>query len=249
MNSDQDAFGKHILAQYEALLRGDRVAAEIVERDDHYIDFGSISNMYFSEYEEWSELERRMIDKASGSVLDVGCGAGRHSLYLQGKGFNVTGIDNSQGALEVCKLRGLKNVLFRPIEEIDKFNPNSFDTILMFGNNFGLFGDPIKAKLLLEKMHFITKPDAQIIAKTLNPYITEDEAHLKYQKRNKKLGRMTGQINLRIRYKEYKGKWFDYLFVSPEEMEMIVAETGWQIQEFFNSEEASYFAVLKKRAA
>ena len=60
---------------------------------------------------------------------------------------------------------------------------------------------------------------------------------------------MTGQINLRIRYKEYKGKWFDYLFVSPEEMEMIVAETGWQIQEFFNSEEASYFAVLKKRAA
>ena len=246
MNPEKDAFGKHLLAQYEALLNGDRVVAEIVERDDHYIDIGSTSMMYFSDYDEWSELEREMIDRARGRVLDVGCGAGRHSLYLQKKGFEVTGIDNSIGALGVCKRRGLKKAVHRSIEEIDQFESESFDTILMLGNNFGLFGGPEKAKRILELMHRITKPDAQIIAKTLNPYMTEDEAHLKYQKRNKKLGRMTGQIRLRIRYKKFKGEWFDYLFVSPDEMEAIVEGTEWQIAKLFNSEESDYFAVIEK---
>lgn len=246
MKSDQDAFGKHLLAQYEALLNGERVVAEIVERDDHYIDFGSISRMYFSEYDEWSELEQQMINKATGKILDVGCGAGRHSLYLQQKGMDVTGIDNSEGALEVCRLRGLENTVLRPIGDVDKFEDDSFDTIIMFGNNFGLFGNAEKAKNILGKFSAITTPDAQIIVKTLNPYMTEDEAHLKYQERNKNLGRMTGQIKLRIRYKEFKGKWFEYLFVSPEEMEMIVSDTDWKVQAFFNAEEVDYFAVLEK---
>ena len=65
-----------------------------------------------------------------GRVLDVGCGAGRCSLYLQRKGFDVIGIDNSPLAIKVCKLRGLKKAKLVAIEDA-KFGPNSFDTILM----------------------------------------------------------------------------------------------------------------------
>ena len=249
MNPDQDAFGKHLLAQYEALSKGEPITAEIVERDDNYVDLGSLSRMYFSEYEEWSALEQQLVDRAKGKILDVGCGAGRHSLYLQKQGFDVVGIDNSAGAIEVSKKRGLKNALIRPIEEIDEFQPDSFDTILMLGNNFGLFGDAENAKLILKKMDRITTQDAQIIAKTVNPYMTDDEAHLIYQKRNKKLGRMTGQIRLRIRYRQIIGKWFDYLFVSPEEMKAIIHDTEWKIEELIDPDEADYFAVIKKQDA
>ncbi len=249
MNPEQDAFGKHLLAQYEALSKGEPVAAEIVERDDNYVDLGSVSRMYFSEYEDWTDIEQQLVDRAKGKILDIGCGAGRHSLYLQEQGFDVVGIDNSPGAIEVSKIRGLKNALLRPIEEIDEFHPDSFDTILMLGNNFGLFSDGENAKLILKKMDRITTQDAQIIAKTLNPYMTDDEAHLIYQKRNKKLGRMTGQIRLRIRYNQIIGKWFDYLFVSPEEMHTIVRDTGWKIDELINPDEANYFAVIKKQDA
>ncbi len=247
MKPENDAFGKHLLAQYEAKLNGKPIVPEIIERDDNYIDFGSLSKMYFSEYADWSEIEQQMIDKPKGRILDIGCGAGRHSLYLQEKNLDVTGIDNSKGAIEVCRRRGLKNIFNYSIDEIDNFKENSFDTILMRGNNFGLFGDGENAKKLLAKMQRVTTPDAQIITNTLNPYITDDEAHLKYQKRNKKLGRMTGQIRLRVRYYQHVGEWFDYLFVSPDEMKEILSITDWHIKELVNSEESRYFAVIEKK--
>jgi 2-polyprenyl-3-methyl-5-hydroxy-6-metoxy-1,4-benzoquinol methylase len=54
-----------------------------------------------------------------GRVLDIGCGAGRHSLYLQNQGFQVLGIDNSPLAVKVAKLRGLKRVKVMSIEDIN----------------------------------------------------------------------------------------------------------------------------------
>lgn len=248
MNPNNDAFGKHLLAQYEAKLKGEPTVAEIVERDDNYVDYGSTAGMYFSDYEDWSEIEQQAVDQTKGRVVDIGCGAGRHSLYLQEKGFDITAIDNSAGAIEVCKLRGLEKVFVYSIDEIDKFEPNSFDTILMLGNNFGLFGDPENAKILLKKMHKITPPNAQIIAQTLNPYMTDDKAHLKYQKQNKKLGRMAGQIRLRVRYFQYIGEWFDYLFVSPEEMTGIIENSDWQIRELTHPENSTYFGVIEKKS-
>lgn len=244
MKNNQDAYGQQLLAQYHS--RTPR--AEIIERDDNYIDTGSEPGTYFTEYQDWSELERRAIEMAKGRILDIGCGAGRHALYLQQKGFDVTGIDNSPGAIKVCKLRGLKKAFVRPVTDIDKFKPNSFDTIIMFGNNFGLFGSAEEAKTILAKMSRITAPEAQIIAGTLNPYKTDNPDHLEYLKLNRERGRMSGQIRIRVRFGKAVGEWFDYLFVSPAEMESILADTDWQIREFIAPEEANYFAVIGKKS-
>ncbi|HEV8157960.1 MAG TPA: class I SAM-dependent methyltransferase [Pyrinomonadaceae bacterium] len=243
MKINRDAYGQQLLEQYN-----NRTAtAEIIERDDDYIDTGSDAGLYFSEYRQWSPLERRAIKRARGKILDIGCGAGRHSLYLQKKGFDVTGIDNSPGAIKVCKLRGLKKAFVRPISDIDKFKSNSFDTILMLGNNFGLFGDAENARLLLGKMNRITALDPQIIAGTRNPYQTAQAEHLQYHKSNRRRGRMGGQIRMRVRFGKTVGEWFDYLFVSPEEMEKIIAPSRWQIKEFIESEQAQYFAIISKK--
>ena len=64
--------------------------------------------MYFSEYENWHTIEKKAMVFVKGKVLDIGCGVGRHSLYLQKKGFDVLGIDNSPLAIKVSKLRGVK---------------------------------------------------------------------------------------------------------------------------------------------
>lgn len=245
MKNSHDAFGEQLLAQYNRKTP----SAEIIERDDDYIDTGSEPGLYFAEYKQWSPLEKRVIKQARGRILDIGCGAGRHSLYLQEKGFDVTGIDNSTGAIKVSKSRGLKKALVRPITEIDKFKPNSFDTILMLGNNFGLFGDAENAKLILQKMSRITTTAAQIITGTRDPYQTEDRLHLEYHKLNKKRGRMPGQIRMRVRYRKTVGEWFDYLLVSPDEMREIFAATDWQIKEFIEEpEEANYFAIISKKS-
>jgi SAM-dependent methyltransferase len=243
MKLNRDAYGKQLLDEY----LGNKKTSEIIERDDNLIATGSTEGLYFTEYEDWSEAEQEAIGKVRGKVLDIGCGAGRHSLYLQNKGFDVTAIDNSNGAVKVCKLRGLKKALVRPVEEIDKFPKDSFETIIMLGNNFGLFSSRRKAKAILQKMSQLTVPNAQIIAGTLDPYQTADENHLSYHRLNRRRGRMPGQIRMRVRYHKIVGDWFDYLFVSPAEMEELLQGTDWQIKEFINSGNPNYIAVIEKR--
>jgi SAM-dependent methyltransferase len=243
MEISQDAYGQQLLAQHN----NQTANVEIIERDDHFIDTGSEAGMYFSDYKQWSPLERRAIKLVKGRILDIGCGAGRHSLYLQQEGFDVTGIDISPGAVKVCKLRGLEKAFVRPITEVDKFRPDSFDTVLMLGNNFGLFGSAKRARLILKKLYRITSRDARIIAGTRNPYKTSDPNHLQYHRLNKKRGRLAGQIKMRVRYGRTVGAWFDYLFVSPEEMEDVLSDTGWRVERFIGPEEANYFAVIRKR--
>jgi len=241
LESEEDAFGHALIAVH----KGEEVH-EIVERDDGFVDSMSTKG-YFSDYEAWSPIEQEAMQFVKGRVLDIGCGAGRHSLYLQGKGFYVLGIDVSPLAIKVCKLRGLRRSKLMPIEDID-FKLNSFDTILMSGNNFGLFGNLKKAKRLLKMFHRMTSKDALIIASSRDPYKTDNPAHLQYHKMNKKRGRMSGQVRIRIRYEKYKGRWFDYLMVSKEEMAQILSNTGWRVKEFLDTAGPYYIAIINKIA-
>jgi SAM-dependent methyltransferase len=244
MKLRQDAYGDQLLAQF--LRKAEE--NEIIERDDGYIGTGSNPGDYFNGYPKWSVVERKAIKLAKGKVLDIGAGAGRHSLYLQKRGNDVTPIDNSPGAVKVCRLRGLKKALVVPIEKIRRFKPGSFDTIIMLGNNFGLFGSPAKAKKILKWMRTITSARAQIIAQSRDPYKTADENHLEYHALNRRRGRMPGQLRIRVRFKKAVGPWFDYLFVSQGEMKNIVNNSGWKIKRFIASpRSANYIAVLVKK--
>jgi len=240
LKPEQDAYGQEIWAYYKG-----RDSFEIIERDDGYFDAYSGPKIYFSEYEAWPIHEKRAMESVKGRVLDIGCGAGRHSLYLQKKGFDVLGIDNSTLATKVSKLRGLKKAKVMSIEDLD-FKPNSFDTIIMMGNNFGLFGSFKKARRLLKKFHKMTSKNAIIIAETRDPYKTDNPAHLEYQVFNWKRGRMSGQLRIRVRFEKFATKWFDYLIVSKEEMQEILRGTGWKIRQFIDSEDSNYIAIIEK---
>ena len=239
MKPEEDAFGQGLWAYYHG-----KESFEIVERDDGYVD--AMSPMaYFSEHKDWPPFMQKAMEFAKGRVLDVGCGAGRHSLYLQEKGLDVLGIDISPLAIKICKLRGLRKAEVMSIDEVN-FKPNSFDTIIMMGNNFGLFHSFKKARELLKRFHKITSPNALIIAETRDPYATNNPAHLEYHRSNRKRGRMGGQVRIRVRFKKYATKWFDYLMVSKEEMTEILRGTGWKVKRFIDSEDSGYIAVIGK---
>ena len=116
-----------------------------------------------------------------------------------------------------------------------------FDTVVMYGNNFGLFASRAKARRLLRRLRPIAD---RIVACSNDPYATEDPAHLAYQERNRARGRMSGQLRVRIRYRTLIDPWFDYLIVSPDEMAEIVDGTGWQISRLVQDEGSPYVAVL-----
>jgi len=240
LKSHQDAHG-HAFMDY---LKG-KGGFEIVERDDGYFDVSGGPRLYFTEYKEWAEHEKEAMKYVRGKVLDIGCGAGRHVLYLQNKGFDVLGIDISPLAIKVCKLRGLKKAKVLSITQISS-KLGKFDTILMMGNNFGLFGNPKRARWLLKKFHKITKEKGRIIAETRDPYKTDNPDHISYHEWNRKRARLPGQVRIRIRYKKYVTPWFDYLFVSKEELKEILAGTGWKPVKFIDSRAGLYIAVIDK---
>jgi SAM-dependent methyltransferase len=235
----EDAFGHALFDAYK-----DEDVFEVLERDDGFVD-AMETKEYFSNYDKWSPIEQKAMQFVKGRILDVGCGAGRHSLYLQKKGLDILSIDISPLAVKVCKLRGLKKTRLIPIEEA-KFKANSFDTIMMMGNNFGLLGNSGKAKKLLRRFYRMTSPDALIIASSRDPYKTSNLAHLRYHKLNKKRGRMSGQVRIRVRYENYISKWFDYLMVSKEEMKQILSSAGWGIIEVLESNGPHYIAIIRK---
>ena len=242
MTTTGDAYGQLLLEAFEG---GD--VAEIVERDDGYIAVGKLgAALYLAPFRRWPAHHRRAMRLARGRVLDVGCGAGRVCLHLQERGLDVVGIDVSPGAVEVCRRRGVRDARVLSIEDVDA-SLGPLDTIVMLGNNFGLFGSAAKAGRLLRRFHRLTGPRGRILAETRDVYQTEDPGHLAYQARNRERGRMGGQIRIRVRHRDLATPWFDYLMVSREELRELVEPAGWTVARTLDSPD-TYVAVLEKAA-
>ena len=238
---DRDAYG----AELKAYLRdGSRV--ETVERDDGYIEpFDGVPN-YFASHKDWPPLEKVAIKLAHGRVLDVGCGAGRVALHLQGKGHKVIGIDNSPGAIRICRSRGVRDARLMDFGSIDA-TLGCIDTVVLFGNNFGLFSSFATARRVLRRLDGLCSPDATIIASVTDPYGTENPDHLSYHKRNRERDRMGGQLRLRVRHRRVIGPWFDYLLVSGRELKQILDGTNWRLAQVLRDNGPHYIAVLEKK--
>jgi SAM-dependent methyltransferase len=236
-----DAYGEMLLAA----LDEPEELFEIIEREDGTImasKFGPSS--YLAPYSKWPSHTRRALRFARGRVLDVGAGAGRVALHLQEKGQDVVAIDASPGAVEACRRRGVRDARVMRIEDVDD-SLGVFDTVVMYGNNLGLLSSRTKAPRILRRLAKITSERARIIGECLDPYTTDNPAHLAYHAHNRGRGRMGGQIRIRVRYQDIATPWFDYLFLSEPELHEILDRTGWQLIRKLDSER-TYVAVIEK---
>jgi SAM-dependent methyltransferase len=238
--SNDDAFGEELWAQFKT-----GQSYELVERDDGLVGIAPPAR-YFNDYDLWSENEKEAIKFVKGRTLDIGCGAGRVALYLQKQGLPATGVDISPLAVKICRLRGLKDARQLSIDSIGKLDRNSFDTVVMFGNNFGLLGSPLRAKQFLKQLYKITTPVGQIVAEAADPYRTKEPVHKAYHQLNKRRGRLPGQLRIRIRFADKIGPWMDYLFVSRAEMKRILKGTGWRMARVIDSNRPAYIVILRK---
>ncbi|MDI9256620.1 class I SAM-dependent methyltransferase [Flavobacterium sedimenticola] len=114
----------------------------------------------FRTYNDMPKIEKKALQLAKGKILDVGCGAGSHSLYLQQKGFEVTAIDISQNAIKACQLRGVKNARAQHLLELEN---ESFNTILLLMNGTGIFGTLAQTTKYLQKLKSLLTPNGQIL--------------------------------------------------------------------------------------
>ena len=149
----KDVFGKAILDYQKGNYTEDIITSTSIS-DEDVLPIPYL----FRQFSEMPNIEQKALQLAKGEILDVGCGAGSHSLYLQKKGLSVKSIDISKGAIETCKLRGLKNAhVLNVLDETE-----TFDTILMLMNGSGFFESLERTPHVLNHLKGLLKKNGQI---------------------------------------------------------------------------------------
>ena len=242
MTPDNDVFGRALL---DWAMGG--TTPEVLEREDGFTQVGAGPDVYLSEFKGWPTAERKSLRYLHGRVMDVGCGAGRVALELQHRGVEVVGLDASPLAAKAAKIRGVHEVWSMPIEALDS-GIETFDSLVLFGNNFGIFETPLRARQILVQLANRTKPGARIFAESTNAYGGGAPAFDRsYYHRNKARGRSPGQVKLRYHYGHLVGPWFRWLYVTRSEMRTILVGTGWRLERTLGAHPSEpYVAILVK---
>lgn len=180
----------------------------------------------FRTEKEMSVLERKALDLCRGKVLDVGAGAGCHSLVLQEKGLDVTAIDISPLSVEVMKRRGVRNAY--EVNLFDESFTGCYDTVLMLMNGSGIVGRLERLALFFRKMKQLLAPNGFILMDSSDlRYIYEDEDGAMDIDLN---AGYYGELDFTMQYRQVKGETFDWLYIDFDLLSCYASENGFKAE-------------------
>ncbi len=100
--------------------------------------------------------------------LDLACGKGRHSVYINKKGYRVTGVDLSEQNIASAKAFENENLEFAIHDMRKPFRENGFDYVLNLFTSFGYFFTLAENTEVLRASHKNLKPKGKILIDFLN---------------------------------------------------------------------------------
>ena len=231
----KDLFGQAIL-DYQTNNDPENIITEtsISEEDEMSIAY------LFRDYNEMPNIEQKALQLAKGRVLDVGCGAGSHSLTLQNdRNLDVVSIDVSEKAIETCKLRGLKNA---KTQDVMTLEAEKFDTIIALMNGTGIFGTLKKTPNFLQKLKTLLNPGGQILidSSDIIYMFDDDEDGGKWIPSNGYYGELTFTIS----YKNETEAPFPWLYLDYNTLQNAAFANGLQCELVQEGEHYDYLARL-----
>jgi SAM-dependent methyltransferase len=202
----EDAWGAALLDHFH----GREVPTPQLEVDTGETGPAMHPEWFFRSFDDWDWWDQELLPLIeTGPVLDLGAGAGRAALYLQDRGIEVTAVDSSPGAVEVCRRRGVRDVRLADLS--DALSDRRWAAILLLCGNLGLGGSWDGSRQLLTRLAQQSAPGAILIGDSVDP-------------------RGPGEIRLRIRYRDLVTPWWKQRNVSKSEIPALVHDTGWQIE-------------------
>ena len=233
----KDLFGKAIL-DYQT---GNNPEDLITETSISEADEMSVAYL-FRGFEEMPKLEQKALDLSFGKILDVGCGAGSHSLYLQNKGLDVTSIDVSANAIEACKLRGLKKAF---TQDVMTLQHQKFDTVLLLMNGAGMCGRLKNiSKFLLQLKNLLTEEGQILVDSSDIIYMfDEDEDGGKWIPGDSDY---YGEVEFTVSYKGATEKPFEWMYIDYNTLQNAAITNGFTCELVLEGEHFDYLARLTK---
>lgn len=232
-NNIDDVYGKAILDYYHGKKVKLLTFSSIAGKDELPLAH------LFRSYKEMPVLEQLALKRSKGKVLDLGCGAGSHSIYLEQKKFDVKSIDISPGAIEVCKLRGLENIFHQDLWEIKN---EKFDTIIALMNGIGICETLAKLPAFLAHLKSLLTDDGQIFIDSSDlVYMFEDEE-----------GEIDipisenyyGEVQFHMEYEDQRSPKFDWLYIDYNKLETYAAEAGLNCELIYEGEHYDFLVRL-----
>lgn len=194
----------------------------------------------FRDFRDMPVLEQEALKRCHGEVLDIGCGAGSHSLYLSKKGLSVTSLDASEGAIAVCKERGLPTVVH---SELLHYNGKRFNTILLLMNGIGIVGTLKNLDSYLTHLKGLLKPNGQILfdsSDILYMYEEEEDGGFLVPTLNE----YYGEVSFVLRYKDLTSDPFPWLYVDYNTISRAAQFHGFQCELVRKGSHYDYLAKL-----
>lgn len=237
MNSNNDPMGRAI-ADYHNTGKADRlkVFSPMFEEDE--IPLSTL----FRSYENMPKIEQMALDMAKGKTLDVGAGAGCHSLVLQERGFDVTALDISPLSVETIKQRGVRNVL---CQDFFNLSGQKYDTILMLMNGIGIVGTLERMPDFFKQLDRILSPGGQLLCDSSDiSYVFEDEdGFIEYPEEEG----YYGELSFRMQYKDCIGEPFPWLYIDAETLKSVAEDNGYNVEVIAEGEHYDYLARITKQ--
>lgn len=232
----KDLFGKAIL-DYQTNNNPENLITEtsISEEDEMSIAY------LFRDYTEMPKIEQKALQLAKGRILDVGCGAGSHSLTLQNdRNLDVTSIDISENAIKACSLRGLKNA---KVQNIMNLENDKFDTIIVLMNGPGICGKLENLSKFLLKLKSLLNDGGQILmdSSDIIYMFDEDEDGGKWIPSENEY---YGETIFTISYKGEKEEPLDWLFLDYNTLQNAAFANNLQCELLLEGEHYDYLARL-----
>jgi hypothetical protein len=236
-NTDHDPLGNALLDYHVNQQAEDiRVHSSLFESDIIPVAW------FFRTYDDMPEIEKKALMLCSGKILDVGAGAGAHTLCLQEQGKQCVALEISRPATRVMQERGVKEVWWNNFFKLPQ--GVRFDTLLLLMNGIGLCGTIQGLQEFLQKAGTMLHPDGKII------FDSSDVSYL-YEQEDGSVNidinsAYHGEIDFRMQYKKIKGPSFHWLYIDFDTLSYYAEMFGF-IAELITSENYHYLACLTQK--
>lgn len=198
-------------------------------------------DLLFRSYDDMPELEQQALSMAEGKILDVGAGAGCHSLALLQMQKDVTAIDISPLSVETMLARGVNTALEQDFFTITE----KYDTILMLMNGIGIVGTVANLPSLFTHINDILSDNGQLILDSSDiSYVFEEEDGIIYLPEG---DGYYGELVYQMQYGDIKGDSFPWLYIDFETLRNIALNNGFNAELLQTGEHYDYLARITRK--